>query len=269
MSAEFLQKFSDVTNAAKAMAIDTRERDAVVASAQALIDEANALAARLALIRTQNIEKIAQVHNTDWGAVTASLPSDHVYDKAARLMTSRSRKAVAVLRDATERAYACINSALGDSSPGPKDIDPVSLAGAAASVRDFISGRLTDALIDPASQTPSGTFRRAESHLREWLRRARLIVASAEESVVAFDRAMKFAEDVLGDAQPRDVVVGPPKIMLPPLPDAPPTLEAHSRVDFDPRGFDANPMPVDEIVVEKVGAGDGLRTRRVPTRKGR
>jgi hypothetical protein len=266
---EFLSKFSDVTNVAKALAVDTRERDAVVAAAQVLIDEARSLQTRLGLLRAKNIDRVAEVHGTDWVAVTQALPADFVYNKTARLMTSKSRKAVTWLKDAAARAYTALNSTFGDSMQGPKDIDPVGLDSAVESVQTYLDGRHSDLLIDPASQTPSGTFRRAEAHLREHLRRARLTVASAVEAVEAFNRAEQFAREILENAQPAEVKAAPPVVRLEPLPDAPPSTPTTSLTQFDPREFNADPMPVDEIVVEQVGAGDGLRTRRAQTRKGR
>jgi hypothetical protein len=57
------------------------------------------------------------------------------------------------------------------------------------------------------------------------------------------------------------VIVGPPKLRLEPLPDAPPAMGTSSYQNFDPRELDHS-VPQDEIVVEKIGAGEGLRSRR-------
>jgi uncharacterized protein YbjT (DUF2867 family) len=266
---QLLKKFSDATNAAKTQALDTTERTAAADAAQVMVDEAHALATKLSLIRTKNASRVSEAHGVDWVAVIAALPADFVYNKTSRTMQSKSRKAVAMLKDAAALAYGAINSTIGDSERGPRDHDPVSLKDAAECVQAFIDGQNSEMLIDPASKTPSGTYRRALSHLREWLVRGRRIVDSAEQAIEFFNRAEQFAKEVLENAQPRgDLKLAPPPERLAPLPDAPPAIESHSRADFDPRGYDANPV-VDETVVEKVGAGDGLRVRRIPTRKGR
>jgi hypothetical protein len=266
---DFLHKFAKQTQDAQALAVDSRERDAVAAEAQLMVAEAHALQTKLGALRAQHLDRVAKVHGVDWVAVIQALPADWVYDKVDRIMKSRTRKAVHMLKAAAAKAYGTLGSTIGDSERGPKDHDPVSLRDAAECVQLFLDGRNSDMLIDPASQTPSGTFRRAREHLREWLVRGRRIVASAEEGLAAFDRAEQYAREALENAQPRgDLKLAPPPERLTPLPDAPPAIESHSRVDFDPRGFDANPV-ADETVVEKVGAGDGLRVRRVPTRKGR
>jgi hypothetical protein len=269
VSTEYLQKFSDATNAAKAIAVDTTERDSVVASAQLLIDEAHSLQTRLGILRAKHIDRVSEVHlSTDWPAVIAALPADWKYDTGSRTMKSKSRKAVQMFKAAAQNAHAALSSTLGDIERGPKDVDPVSLADAANCVELFLgTGRNSDMLIDPASRQPSGTFRRSLSHLREWLVRGRRIVASAVERVEAFDRAETFAKEVLEHAEPNEVKASPPPLRLDPLPDAPPSAAATSYTSFDPREFDANPMPVDEIVVEKVGANDGLRTRRAARRR--
>jgi hypothetical protein len=261
MSTEFLTKFSDITKAAQALAVDTRERDAVVAEARAMIAEAHGLATKLGVLRAKHLERVAEIHNVDWVAVTKALPNDWVYSKTARTMTSKSRKAVQMLKAAADTAYGSLGSTLGDSQRGTRDIDPVSLADAAECVKLFIEGRDSDMLIDPASQTPSGTYRRALEHLRVWLVRGRSIVASAEQAIEAFDRAEKFAKDVLGVVEPTDVIVGPPKLRLEPLPDAPPAMGTSSYQNFDPRELDHS-VPQDDVVVEKIGAGEGLRSRR-------
>jgi hypothetical protein len=266
VTTDYLRKFSDTTQQAKALAVDSTERAAAVDAAQVLIDEAHALQTRLGVIRAKYVDRVSEVHGTDWPAVIAALPADFVYDKASRTMKSKSRKAVHMLKAAAEGAYGTINSTFGDSERGPRDIDPVSLQDAAESVQMFIDGRNAEMLIDPASGTPSGTFRRSLSHLREWLVRGRRVVASAVERVEAFDRAETFAREVLESAQPADVKAAPPPLRLDPLPDAPLSTTTTSFTNFDPRELDINPLPVDEIVVEKVGAGDGLRTRRARRR---
>jgi hypothetical protein len=151
VSTEYLQKFSDATNAAKAIAVDTTERDSVVASAQLLIDEAHSLQTRLGILRAKHIDRVSEVHlSTDWPAVIAALPADWKYDTGSRTMKSKSRKAVQMLKAAAQNAHATLTSSFGDSQRGPKDVDPVSLADAAASVELFLNGRNADMLIDPA-----------------------------------------------------------------------------------------------------------------------
>jgi hypothetical protein len=55
-----------------------------------------------------------------------------------------------MLKAAAQNAHATLTSSFGDSQRGPKDVDPVSLADAAASVELFLNGRNADMLIDPA-----------------------------------------------------------------------------------------------------------------------
>jgi hypothetical protein len=92
-------------------------------------------------------------------------------------------------------------------------------------------------------------------------------VTSAEQAVEFFNRAEQFAKEVLENAQPADVKAAPPPLRLDPLPDAPLNTATTSFTNFDPRELDINPLPVDEIVVEKVGANDGLRTRRAARKR--
>lgn len=103
---------------------------------------------------------------------------------------------------------------------------------------------------------------RALSHSRHWVELRRKAVASAEESVARYLEARDHAVRVLG---PLDTLSFEPA----PLPDRlAPLARFHQRgtssvVDFEPREIMCDVPVQADVVVEKIGAGDGDRVTTV------